>query len=111
MENPACSTLKLGVQALRRIDEYQPFSGPSAASTALEECRRQAQKCIDESTRVQSPSLRADWLALAEQWIRTAQRGASHTARDQRSSWIPSTHSAGLRAITGTSAVLSVTGG
>jgi hypothetical protein len=48
--------------------------GRSPARLALEECRRQAQKCIDESTKAQSPTPRADWLALAEQWVNLAER-------------------------------------
>jgi len=39
----------------------------------LEECRRQAQKCVDESTLAQNPSLKAHWLALAEQWVTAAE--------------------------------------
>jgi hypothetical protein len=60
--------------------------GPVAARIALEECRRQAQKCVDESIKAQSPGLRADWLALAEQWVRTAERVAAQIKKDQRSS-------------------------
>jgi hypothetical protein len=48
--------------------------GPVAFRIALEECRQQAQKCIDESTKAQSPILKADWLALAERWVNLAQR-------------------------------------
>ena len=48
--------------------------GRSAARLVLEECRRQAQKCIDKSAKAQSPSLRADWLALAEQSVNLAER-------------------------------------
>ena len=47
---------------------------PVAARIALEECRRQAQKCIDESAKAETPTLRASWLALAEQWVRMAER-------------------------------------
>jgi hypothetical protein len=39
---------------------------------ALEECRSQAQRCIDESA--PHPGLRAHWLALAERWVDTAER-------------------------------------
>jgi hypothetical protein len=48
--------------------------GPVAVRIALEECRRQAQKCIDESTKAQSWTLKTDWLALAEQWVTLAER-------------------------------------
>jgi hypothetical protein len=48
--------------------------GQSAARMALEEWRRQAQKCIDEATKAHSPTLRADWLAFAEQWVNLAER-------------------------------------
>jgi hypothetical protein len=48
--------------------------GPVAVRIALEECRRQAQKCIDESTKAQSSTLKTDWLALAEQWVSLAER-------------------------------------
>jgi hypothetical protein len=44
--------------------------------TALKECQRQAQKCVDESIKAQSAILRSDWLALAEGWVRTAERVA-----------------------------------
>ena len=60
--------------------------GPVAFRIALEECRQQAQKCIDESAKAETPTLRASWLALAEQWVRTAERVASQIDRDQRSS-------------------------
>ena len=63
----------------------QPLD-PLVARIALEECRQQAQKCIDESAKGQTPTLRASWLALAEQWVRTAERVASQIDRDQRSS-------------------------
>jgi hypothetical protein len=59
---------------------------PTMIRAALEECQRQAQKCIDESMTAPSPTLRADWLALAEQWVRTAERVASQIETDQRSS-------------------------
>jgi hypothetical protein len=48
--------------------------GPVVVRIALEECRRQAQKCIDESTKAQSSTLRTDWLALVEQWVSLAER-------------------------------------
>ena len=48
--------------------------GPVAVRIALEECRRQAQKCIDESARAQSSTLKTDWLALAEQWVSLAEQ-------------------------------------
>jgi len=54
------------------------------ARAALDECQRQAQRCIDESSNAQSPGLRADWLALAEQWVRTAEKVASQMEKDQR---------------------------
>jgi hypothetical protein len=44
--------------------------------TALKECRRQAQKCVDESIKAPSATLRSGWLALAEDWVRTAERVA-----------------------------------
>jgi len=56
---------------------------PTMVRVALEECRRQAQKCIDESTKAQSPGLRVDWLALAEQWVRTAE-GVVSQIQDRR---------------------------
>ena len=40
----------------------------------LEECRCEAQRCIDESTKAPHPGLRAHWLALAERWVDTAER-------------------------------------
>jgi len=40
----------------------------------LEECRSQAQNCIDESRRTQSnPKLSAAWLELAEKWVNMAE--------------------------------------
>jgi hypothetical protein len=51
----------------------QPLD-PAVARAALEECRRQAQKCIDESAKAETPALRASWLALAEQWVHLAER-------------------------------------
>jgi hypothetical protein len=50
---------------------------PAVTRAALDECRRQAQKCIDESAKAETPSLRADWLALAEQWVKLAERIAN----------------------------------
>ena len=47
------------------------------AEAALKECQRQAQKCIDEFNKAQKPTLRADWLALAEQWVKLAERVAA----------------------------------
>ena len=44
------------------------------AWVTLEECRRQAQKCLDESAKAESPRMKALWLALAEQWVNTAER-------------------------------------
>jgi hypothetical protein len=48
--------------------------GPVAVRIALDACRRQAQKCIDEATKAQSWTLKSDWLALAQQWISLAER-------------------------------------
>jgi len=59
-------------------------SDPLMILAALDECQRQAQRCIDESSNAQNPRLRADWLALAEQWVRTAEQVASLTAKRQR---------------------------
>jgi hypothetical protein len=47
---------------------------PLAARIALEECRQQGQRCIDESAKAETPTLRASWLALAEQWANLAER-------------------------------------
>lgn len=44
--------------------------------TALKECQRQAQKCVDEFIKAPSAPLRSGWLALAEDWVRTAERVA-----------------------------------
>jgi hypothetical protein len=63
---------------------------PLMVRAALEECQRQAQKCIDESMTAPSPVSRADWLALAEQWVRTAEQVASQIEKDQQSSMMPS---------------------
>jgi hypothetical protein len=59
---------------------------PMMVRAVLEECQRQAQKCIDESIKAQRPGLRADWVALAEQWVRTAERVAAQIDKDRRSS-------------------------
>jgi hypothetical protein len=48
--------------------------GPVGVRIALEERRRQAQKCIDESIKAQSSILKTNWLALAEQWVSLAER-------------------------------------
>jgi hypothetical protein len=54
---------------------------PSGSPITAEECRREAQKCIDESAKAHaSYRVSADWLVLAELWIRmaeelTAERG------------------------------------
>ncbi len=39
---------------------------------ALQEFRRQAQKCIEESTKAPHPVLQAHWLGLTEHWVNTA---------------------------------------
>lgn len=41
--------------------------------TALKECQQQAQKCVDELIKAPSATLRSNWLALAEDWVRTAE--------------------------------------
>jgi hypothetical protein len=49
----------------------------------LEECRSQAQKCIDESRKTQAnPMLSAAWLALAEEWVLVAEK-AGRTKHDE----------------------------
>jgi hypothetical protein len=45
-----------------------------ALNAALDECRRNAQKCVDESAKAQTPTLRAHRLALAELWVSLAER-------------------------------------
>ena len=49
-------------------------AGETREVNAVQECRRQAEKCIEESTKAPHPALRAHWLALAEQWGNTAER-------------------------------------
>ena len=50
----------------------------------LEECRSQAQKCIDESRKTQAnPKLSAAWLALAEEWVNAADMVGRQTSIDQ----------------------------
>jgi hypothetical protein len=44
---------------------------PVAVRIALDECRQEAQKCIEEAA--DAPT-KADWLALAEQWVSLAER-------------------------------------
>ena len=56
----------------------QPLD-PAVTRAAIAECRRQAQKCIDESSKAETPTLRASWLALAEQWVNLVER----IARDE----------------------------
>ena len=52
--------------------------------TTLEECRGQAQKCIDESRKTQAnPRLSAAWLALAEEWVKVAETVGRQTSIDQ----------------------------
>ena len=52
--------------------------------TTLEECRGQAQKCIDELRKTQAnPRLSAAWLALAEEWVKVAETVGRQTSIDQ----------------------------
>jgi hypothetical protein len=47
---------------------------PVAVRIALDECRREAQKCIEEAVDAQDQTTKADWLALAEEWVSLAER-------------------------------------
>ena len=58
---------------------------PTTIPAALAECGRQAKKCLDKSINAQNPILRTDWLALAEQWVKLAER-ISHIENDRPSS-------------------------
>ncbi len=51
----------------------RPIS-PVAVRLVREECRRQAQKCLDECTKAQGSTLENDWLALADKWVSLAER-------------------------------------
>jgi hypothetical protein len=52
----------------------QQTSGSMPIRITRQECQLRAQKCIDESTKAPHPVLQAHWLALAEQWVTTAER-------------------------------------
>jgi hypothetical protein len=61
-------------------------SGPlKPVRLTTEECRTQAQKCIDESRKTQSSrKLSAAWIALAEEWVVMAEL-ASRIKHDESS--------------------------
>jgi hypothetical protein len=63
----------LGTRILELVAEQQTSSSMPIRITR-QECQRRAQTCIDESTKAPHPVLQAHWLALAEQWITTAER-------------------------------------
>ena len=51
------------------------------ARAALEECRRQAQKCIDESAKAETPTLRASWnsgSARRNEWHKLTEISGRH---------------------------------
>jgi hypothetical protein len=50
----------------------QPASPQMAAGITAEDCRREAQKCIDESNKA-TGKLSGDWLVLAELWVTMAE--------------------------------------
>ena len=56
------------------MNPKHPPGPPMTARITAEECRREAQKCIDESAKPHA-SLRVspDWLVLAELWTRMAE--------------------------------------
>jgi hypothetical protein len=63
----------------------QPTGPPMTVRLTMEECRRQAQKCIDQSRKTQSNhKLSAAWVALAEEWVVMAEL-ASLTKRNESS--------------------------
>jgi hypothetical protein len=53
------------------MTEQRNEPGPPAKEyVTFDQCRGQAQKCIDESRRTQSSfNLSSAWLTLAEQWV------------------------------------------
>jgi hypothetical protein len=58
------------------MDEPQvhPPGPPMTARITAEECRREAQKCIDESAKPHASfRVSTDWLVLAELWTRMAE--------------------------------------
>ena len=44
---------------------------PASPQITAEDCRREAQKCIDESNKA-TGKLSGDWLVLAELWVTMA---------------------------------------
>jgi predicted GIY-YIG superfamily endonuclease len=50
----------------------QPAAPQMAARITAEDCRREAQKCIDESKKA-TGKLGGDWLVLAELWVTMAE--------------------------------------
>jgi hypothetical protein len=57
-----------------KMTEQRHEPGPPAKEyITFDQCRGQAQKCIDESRRTQSSfNLSSAWLTLAELWVDTA---------------------------------------
>ena len=54
------------------------------ARLTVEECRREAQKCIDNSaSSYASPRVSMDWLVLAELWTRMAEALTTEKGYDQ----------------------------
>ena len=45
---------------------------PASPQITAEDCRREAQKCIDESNKA-TGKLSGDWLVLAELWVTMAE--------------------------------------
>lgn len=52
----------------------QQMSSSIPVRITRQECQRQAQKCIDESTKAPHPVLQAHWLDLADRWVTVAER-------------------------------------